>query len=67
MENKSQSVTNLIERYLRYLKLERNYAFNTIEAYKNDLAHLTTYCSEHDKQLLALQFTDFEHFAFILH
>lgn len=67
MEKNPQSVTNLIERYLRYLKLERNYAFNTIEAYKHDLAHLTAYCQEHNKALLALQFADFEHFAFILH
>ena len=30
-------------KYLRYLKLERNYTANTVEAYRNDLAHLERY------------------------
>ena len=32
-----------VRRYMRYLKLERNYSANTIEAYRNDIAHLERY------------------------
>ena len=63
----NQTIANIIQSYLRYLKLERNYSTNTIEAYKNDLEHLITYCQENNKDVLSMQIADFEHFAFILH
>ena len=67
MEKENQTIANIIQSYLRYLKLERNYSTNTIEAYKNDLEHLITYCQENNKDVLSMQIADFEHFAFILH
>lgn len=34
---------DIIRRYIRYLRLERNMSANTIEAYRNDLAHLEAF------------------------
>ena len=67
MEKENQTIARVIRSYLRYLKLERNYSSNTIEAYKNDLEHLITYCQENNRDVLKMQIADFEHFAFILH
>ena len=67
MEKENQTIAKVIRSYLRYLKLERNYSINTIEAYKNDLEHLITYCQENNRDVLKMQIADFEHFAFILH
>lgn len=67
MQTTSLNITNVKTRYLRYLKLERNYSTNTIEAYKNDIEHLINYCKEHNKDVLTLTFEDVEHFVFMLH
>lgn len=67
METTSLNITNVKTRYLRYLKLERNYSTNTIEAYKNDIEHLINYCKEHNKDVFTLTFEDVEHFVFMLH
>lgn len=39
----TDKLTPIIRRYVRYLRLERNMAQNTIEAYRNDLAHLEAF------------------------
>lgn len=67
MQTTSLNITNVKTRYLRYLKLERNYSTNTIEAYKNDIEHLISYCKEHNKDVFTLTFEDVEHFVFMLH
>ena len=67
MQTTSLNITNVKTRYLRYLKLERNYSTNTIEAYKNDIEHLINYCKEHNKDVFRLTFEDVEHFVFMLH
>lgn len=55
METDKQSATNMLKRYMRYLKLERNHSDNTIEAYRHDLLMLLDFLKEHDPQhLLAM-------------
>ena len=39
----TSQLTPIIRRYVRYLRLERNMSPNTIEAYRNDLAHLEAF------------------------
>ena len=51
MQNTSLNITNVKTRYLRYLKLERNYSTNTID----------------NKDVFTLTFEDVEHFVFMLH
>ena len=52
---------------MRYLKLERNYTQNTLEAYKNDLDHLMSYARQEEKEVTKLQLDDLQHFAATLH
>lgn len=37
----------IINKYLRYLKIERNFSEHTILSYKNDIDSFTTFCSSH--------------------
>lgn len=54
-------------KYLRYLKLERNYTANTIEAYRNDLAHLERYMKREGLTPETVRREHLEHFAATLH
>lgn len=54
-------------KYLRYLKLERNYTANTVEAYRNDLAHLERYMKREGLTPEAVRREHLEHFAATLH
>lgn len=56
-----------IKRYLRYLKLERGYAANTIEAYAHDVAYLTKYLSDNNIALDDVRLSHLENFAATLH
>ena len=67
METDKQSATNMLKRYMRYLKLERNHSDNTIEAYRHDLLMLLDFLKEHDLQPAAVKLEDLQQFAVTLH
>ena len=67
METDKQSATNMLKRYMRYLKLERNHFDNTIEAYRHDLLMLLDFLKEHDLQPTAVKLEDLQQFAVTLH
>ena len=57
----------IVDKYIRYLKLERNYSQNTIEAYHHDLQYLLDYCTREEKKVVDLQLEDLQHFALSIH
>jgi len=56
----------LTKHYLRYLKLERGYSPNTVEAYKHDLDWLLSYLAQEGVDPLSVKLEDLEHFAAML-
>lgn len=58
---------NIIRAYMRYLKLERNFSANTLEAYKRDLDKLLCFVNGNGKDILTLQLEDLHEFAAGLH
>lgn len=52
---------------MRYLKLERNFSANTLEAYKRDLDKLLCFVNGNGKDILTLQLEDLHEFAAGLH
>ena len=67
METSKEKTPNIIKRYLRYLKLERNYSGNTPEAYQHDVEFLAAFATQKQLQLNDLQLQDLQEFASSLH
>ena len=67
MEKDKKTARNIVRSYVRYLKLERNYSPNTLEAYQHDLRHLLGYCEREGKKPLTLKLEDLQHFAATIH
>nr|MBP7471823.1 site-specific tyrosine recombinase XerD [Prevotella sp.] len=63
MQSITDNTTKIIKEYMRYLKLERNYSVNTIEAYKRDLRYLLFYIQENDLNIQTVKLYDLESFA----
>lgn len=64
---KQTSLTPLVRRYIRYLRLERNLTPNTLEAYRNDLAHLERYMAQEHLCPEDVALEHLQHFAASLH
>ena len=67
METDKKSQANIVRAYQRYLKLQRGYAANTLEAYRRDLEKLLNYLKQEGKDVLDVQLSDLQHFAAGLH
>jgi integrase/recombinase XerD len=67
METDKKTPSNIVRQYQRYLKLQRGYSANTLDAYIRDLLKLINYVEEEHKDLLSVQLSDLQHFAASLH
>lgn len=67
MENDKKSPVNVVRAYVRYLKLERNYSSNTIEAYEHDIGYLLNFCETEGLKALDLELDDLRRFAANIH
>lgn len=67
MKSGDNSTANMVKRYIRYLKLERNYSVNTIQAYQHDLQWLLDYLDKNNLDVLQVKLDNLEHFASTLH
>lgn len=65
--NDKNSLTDIVRRYLRYLKLERNYSPNTLDAYRHDLDYLLRFLSDRELAPLDVRLEDLQQFAASLH
>lgn len=57
----------IVKNYMRYLKLERNYSQNTLEAYRHDLQFLLEYAEQNDLTLTEMKLENLENFSASLH
>lgn len=67
METDKQTAANMLKRYIRYLKLERNHSENTIEAYRHDLQLLLEFLNGEGIEPADVKLEDLQHFAVSLH
>lgn len=66
METAKNHDANIVRKYLRYLKLERNYSVNTLDAYERDLQKLLDYLPE-NINVTEITLDDLHNFAASLH
>ena len=67
METGKNSQVNVVRNYQRYLKLQRGFSPNTLEAYQRDLQKLLVYLEREGKDVYDVQLDDLQHFAATLH
>ena len=67
METDKKTPTNIIRSYQRYLKLQRGYSPNTLDAYVRDLLKLINYLEDVDKHVVDVELSDLQQFAASLH
>lgn len=66
-QNNNSPLLPTIKLYVRYLRLERNLSPNTIEAYRNDLAHLEAFMMRNNLKLENVTLEQLHMFAASLH
>ena len=54
---------DIVGRYRRYLKLEKGYSANTLDAYMRDVDKLFRYLAVEQVDVLDVKLEDLEHFA----
>ena len=64
---KMKEQKDILRAYQRYLKLQRGYSANTLDAYVRDLEKLLTYLESEGKHVLDVELSDLQHFAAGLH
>ena len=67
MQTDKKTAENILRAYQRYLKLQRGYSPNTLDAYVRDLEKLLAYLEAEDRHVLDVQLEDLQHFAASLH
>ena len=67
MNTDKNSSLNIVRGYMRYLKLQRNFSPNTLEAYHRDLDKLLTFAAGGGRHVLDIQLEDLQAFAAGLH
>lgn len=67
METVNKKASNLVAAYRRYMKLERNFTPNTLDAYSHDIEKLLAYFGEQGIDPLAARLPDLQAFAADLH
>lgn len=66
MDNKGNVNAGIVKKYMRYLKLERSYSPNTLDAYQRDLQKLLWFLPE-GKSVVDVTLADLREFAASLH
>lgn len=64
---KQKDNTSIVKDYRRYLKLERNYSPNTLDAYMRDIDKLFSFLAQEQKSVLDVQLEDLQSFVATLH
>ena len=67
METGKNSQVNVVRNYQRYLKLQRGFSPNTLDAYQRDLQKLLVYLEQEGKDIYEVELDDLQHFAATLH
>lgn len=67
METVNKKAPNLVAAYRRYMKLERNFTPNTLDAYSHDIEKLLAYFGQQGIDPLAARLEDLQAFAANLH
>lgn len=67
METVNKKASNLVAAYRRYMKLERNFTPNTLDAYSHDTEKLLAYFGKQGIDPLAARLEDLQAFAANLH
>ena len=58
---------DIVRTYQRYLKLQRGFSPNTLDAYQRDLEKLLEYLEQEGKDIHEMKLEDLQHFAATLH
>lgn len=67
METGKKTDANILKSYRRYLRLQKNYTENTLDAYLRDVEKLLLYLNGEQKNPLDATLEDLQHFAASLH